>query len=69
MFYKVLEPVFIRSEGKSYKPGEKIEITEDQKELFTKKLEDNEEQFTDYFEEVGEDYGPTETIENFNEGE
>lgn len=69
MFYKVLEPVYIRSEVKSYKPGERIEITEEQKELFTKKLEDNNEQFTDYFEEVGEDYGPTETIENFNEGE
>lgn len=69
MFYKVLEPVFIRSEGKSYKPGEKIEITEEQKELFTEKLEDNNEKFTDYFEEVGEGYGPTETIENFNEGE
>lgn len=69
MFYKVLEPVFIRSEGKSYKLGEKIEITEDQKELFTEKLEDNNEKFSDYFEEVGEDYGPTEATESFNEGE
>lgn len=69
MYYKVLEPVYIRSEGKSYKPGERIEITEEQKEFFTKKLEDNNEKFTDYFEEVGEDYGPTEAIENFNEGE
>ena len=69
MFYKVLEPVFIRSKGKSYKPGEKIEITEEQKELFAKKLEDNNEQFTDYFEEVGEDYGPTEAAETSNEGE
>ena len=69
MYYKVLEPVYIRSEGKSYKPGERIEITEEQKEFFTKKLEDNNEKFTDYFEEVGEDYGPSDASETFIEGE
>lgn len=69
MYFRVLEPVYIRSEGCSYKVGDKIYLTNERIEEYTEKLENNGERFTDYFEEVGEDYGATETIEDINKRE
>lgn len=61
MNFKVLEPVYIRSEERSYKVGDEIYLTNEQIEEYTEKLESNGEKFTDYFAEVGGVNEPTES--------
>ena len=63
MKFKVLEPVYIRSEKRSYKVGDEIYLTNEQIEEYTAKLESNGEKFTDYFAKVGGVNEPTESIE------
>lgn len=63
MNFKVLEPVYIRSEERSYKVGDEIYLTNEQIEEYTAKLESEGEKFTDYFVKVGGVNEPTESTQ------
>lgn len=63
MNFKVLEPVYIRSEERSYKVDDEIYLTNEQIAEYTAKLESDGEKFTDYFAKVGGVNEPTESTE------